>query len=233
MKKPNIIGNILYQVSYELFAMLLPLFTAPFISRMLGADMLGVYSYSRTLATYFGLFGMLGVKNYGNREISVHRDTGDLNIWFWSIYSVQFLASLLMLIVYLGYTFFFVREDQAVTAVQAILIVDSMLDISWFLFGMEQFKKTTTCSMVVKILTTAAVFLMIREPGDLLKYCLIMSGGTFINQFLLWFYARKLVGRPVFDGGRVLAHVKPMLILFIPVVAVSLYTMMDKLMLGP
>ena len=215
MKKPNIIGNILYQVS-----------------RMLGADMLGVYSYSRTLATYFGLFGMLGVKNYGNREISVHRDTGDLNIWFWSIYSVQFLASLLMLIVYLGYTFFFVREDQAVTAVQAILIVDSMLDISWFLFGMEQFKKTTTCSMVVKILTTAAVFLMIREPGDLLKYCLIMSGGTFINQFLLWFYARKLVGRPVFDGGRVLAHVKPMLILFIPVVAVSLYTMMDKLMLG-
>lgn len=86
--------------------------------------------------------------------------------------------------------------------------------------------------MVVKILTTAAVFLMIREPGDLLKYCLIMSGGTFINQFLLWFYARKLVGRPVFDGGRVLAHVKPMLILFIPVVAVSLYTMMDKLMLG-
>lgn len=232
MKKPNIIGNILYQVSYELFAMLLPLFTAPFISRMLGADMLGVYSYSRTLATYFGLFGMLGVKNYGNREISVHRDTGDLNIWFWSIYSVQFLASLLMLIVYLGYTFFFVREDQAVTAVQAILIVDSMLDISWFLFGMEQFKKTTTCSMVVKILTTAAVFLMIREPGDLLKYCLIMSGGTFINQLLLWFYARKLVGRPVFDGGRVLAHVKPMLILFIPVVAVSLYTMMDKLMLG-
>ena len=213
MKKPNIIGNILYQVSYELFAMLLPLFTAPFISRMLGAD-------------------MLGVKNYGNREISVHRDTGDLNIWFWSIYSVQFLASLLMLIIYLGYTFFFVREDQAVTAVQAILIVDSMLDISWFLFGMEQFKKTTTCSMVVKILTTAAVFLMIREPGDLLKYCLIMSGGTFINQFLLWFYARKLVGRPVFDGGRVLAHVKPMLILFIPVVAVSLYTMMDKLMLG-
>ena len=232
MKKPNIIGNILYQVSYELFAMLLPLFTAPFISRMLGADMLGVYSYSRTLATYFGLFGMLGVKNYGNREISVHRDTGDLNIWFWSIYSVQFLASLLMLIIYLGYTFFFVREDQAVTAVQAILIVDSMLDISWFLFGMEQFKKTTTCSMVVKILTTAAVFLMIQEPGDLLKYCLIMSGGTFINQFLLWFYARKLVGRPVFDGGRVLAHVKPMLILFIPVVAVSLYTMMDKLMLG-
>ena len=79
MKKPNIIGNILYQVSYELFAMLLPLFTAPFISRMLGADMLGVYSYSRTLATYFGLFGMLGVKNYGNREISVHRDTGDLS----------------------------------------------------------------------------------------------------------------------------------------------------------
>ena len=98
-KKPNIIGNLLYQIAYELFAMLLPLFTAPFISRMLGADMLGVYSYSRTLATYFGLFGMLGVKNYGNREISMHRDSSDLNGWFWSIYSVQFFASLCMLAV--------------------------------------------------------------------------------------------------------------------------------------
>jgi len=212
--------------------MLLPLFTAPFISRMLGADMLGVYSYSRTLATYFGLFGMLGVKNYGNREISVHRDTGDLNIWFWTIYFVQFFASLLMLVIYLAYTFFFVQGDKVITAVQSILIIDSMLDISWFLFGMEQFKKTTTCSMVVKILTTAAVFLLIREPEDLLEYCLIMSGGTFINQVLLWFYARKTVGRPVFKIERILAHVKPMLILFIPVVAVSLYTMMDKLMLG-
>lgn len=231
-KKPNIIGNLLYQISYELFAMLLPLFTAPFISRMLGADMLGVYSYSRTLAVYFGLFGMLGVKNYGNREISMHRDSKDLNGWFWSIYWIQFFASLLMLTVYVAYTCFAVRENRVILVAQSILILDSMLDISWFLFGMEQFKKTTTCSMIVKILTTVAVFGLVRKPGDLLIYCLIMSVGTFINQALLWFYARKSIGNPVFDGKRIQGHIKPMLILFIPVVAVSLYTMMDKLMLG-
>ena len=231
-KKTNIVSNIFYQVSYELFAILLPLFTAPFISRMLGADMLGVYSYSRTLATYFGLFGMLGVKNHGNREISRRRDDKDLNVCFWSIYAVQFFASLAMLILYMGYTLFFVRDNQVVVAVQSLLIVDSMLDISWFLFGMEEFKKTTTCSMVVKILTTAAVFLLVRGPGDLLEYCLIMSGGVFINQLMLWHYARQVIGRPAVDWKRSLTQVKPMLILFIPVIAVSLYTMMDKLMLG-
>ena len=186
-KKTNVVTNIFYQISYELFAMLLPLFTAPFISRILGADMLGVYSYSRTLATYFGLFGMLGVKNYGNREISRHRDDKDLNLWFWSIYAVQFFASLAMLVLYIGYTIFFVVDNQVIAAVQSILIVDSMLDISWFLFGMEQFKKTTTCSTIVKLLTTTAVFLLVREPGDLLEYCLIMGGGVFINQFMLWY----------------------------------------------
>lgn len=231
-KKTNVVTNIFYQISYELFAMLLPLFTAPFISRILGADMLGVYSYSRTLATYFGLFGMLGVKNYGNREISRHRDDKDLNLWFWSIYAVQFFASLAMLVLYIGYTIFFVVDNQVIAAVQSILIVDSMLDISWFLFGMEQFKKTTTCSTIVKLLTTTAVFLLVREPGDLLEYCLIMGGGVFINQFMLWYYARQAIGKPVFNLKRSLAHGKPMLILFIPVIAVSLYTMMDKLMLG-
>ena len=137
-----------------------------------------------------------------------------------------------MLVLYIGYTIFFVVDNQVIAAVQSILIVDSMLDISWFLFGMEQFKKTTTCSTIVKLLTTTAVFLLVREPGDLLEYCLIMGGGVFINQFMLWYYARQAIGKPVFNLKRSLAHGKPMLILFIPVIAVSLYTMMDKLMLG-
>ena len=90
----------------------------------------------------------------------------------------------------------------------------------------------TTCSTIVKLLTTTAVFLLVRKPGDLLEYCLIMGGGVFINQFMLWYYARQAIGKPVFNLKRSLAHGKPMLILFIPVIAVSLYTMMDKLMLG-
>lgn len=231
-KKVNLILNILYQISYELFAMLLPLLTAPFVSRMLGADALGVYSYSSTMATYFGLCGMLGVKNYGNREISIHHDAADRNVWFWSIYTVQLIASALMLALYGFYVFRFVHENRLIAAVQAILIVVNMIDISWFFFGMEQFRVTTACSMLVKVLTTVSVFLFIRAPQDLLAYCLILGGGNLINQLLLWFLARKLVGRPVFDGKRAAAHVKPMLLFFIPVIAVSLYTMMDKLMLG-
>lgn len=231
-KKFNLVFNILCQVSYELFAMLLPLFTAPFISRVLGADALGIYSYSSTMATYFGLCGMLGVKNYGNREISIHHDASDRNAWFWSIYAVQLIASILMLLLYGIYVVSFVQENRLIAAVQAILIVVNMIDISWFFFGMEQFKVTTACSMLVKVLTTVSVFLLIRAPQDLLEYSLILGGGNLINQILLWILARKMVGRPVFDGRRILSHVKPMLLFFIPVVAVSLYTMMDKLMLG-
>lgn len=122
------------------------------------------------------------------------------------------------------------NADAGIRLMNALL--DASKEISWFLFGMEQFKKTTTCSTIVKLLTTTAVFLLVREPGDLLEYCLIMGGGVFINQFMLWYYARQAIGKPVFNLKRSLAHGKPMLILFIPVIAVSLYTMMDKLMLG-
>ena len=64
MTKPSVKQNLLYQAFYELLVIFLPLITAPYISRILGADGLGRYSYTYSVATYFVLFSMLGIKNY-------------------------------------------------------------------------------------------------------------------------------------------------------------------------
>ena len=38
--------NFLYNVAYQLLVILLPLITTPYISRVLGADRIGVYTYT-------------------------------------------------------------------------------------------------------------------------------------------------------------------------------------------
>lgn len=102
MKKSSIKINVLYQFGYELFAMLIPLVTAPYVSRVLGAERLGIYSWCYSVASYFGLAAMLGVKNYGNREIARNRgDQESLSKTFWSIYAVQCSVSLAALAAYL------------------------------------------------------------------------------------------------------------------------------------
>ena len=90
--------NFLYNVAYQILLILLPLITTPYISRVLGADGIGIYTYTYTVVNYFVLIAMLGVKNYGNRSIaSVRDDPEQLSQTFWEIYGLQFLCSALAL----------------------------------------------------------------------------------------------------------------------------------------
>lgn len=66
--------NFLYNVLYQILLVILPLITAPYISRTLGATAVGVYSYTYSVAYYFLLIAMLGIGNHGNRSIAAVRD---------------------------------------------------------------------------------------------------------------------------------------------------------------
>ena len=91
--------NFLYNAFYQVLTLILPLITTPYISRVMGAERVGVYSYAYSIAYYFGMFILLGTNNYGNRTIaSVRDDKKILSKTFWSIYAMQLFLGLLFLL---------------------------------------------------------------------------------------------------------------------------------------
>src|SRR5690625_1247869 len=70
--------NFLYNVAYQILVMLMPLITTPYISRCLGSQGIGNYSYAYSISSYYVMFIMLGLNNYGNRAIAKSRD--DVNL---------------------------------------------------------------------------------------------------------------------------------------------------------
>ena len=66
--------NFLYNIVYQILLIILPLITAPYVSRTLGATSVGIYSYINSIAYYFLIIAMLGISNYGNREIAAVRE---------------------------------------------------------------------------------------------------------------------------------------------------------------
>ena len=60
----NIKKNFIYNVLYQILIMILPLITTPYIARVIGANGVGVQSYTYSVVNYFVLFAMLGVNNY-------------------------------------------------------------------------------------------------------------------------------------------------------------------------
>ena len=45
--------NLVYNMAYQILVILLPLITAPYVSRVLGAAGLGTYSYVYSISYYF------------------------------------------------------------------------------------------------------------------------------------------------------------------------------------
>ena len=225
--------NFMYNVAYQILLILLPLITTPYISRVLGSDGVGTYAYTYTIANYFMLAAMLGVKNYGNRSIAAVRDNKELlGKTFWQIYGLQFWCSIIVLAAYLIFVFVFEKDYRTIALIQGIYVFSGLLDISWFFFGMEEFKITVVRNIVVRLISLACIFIFVRSSADLWKYTLIMTMGIFCSQGYLWFYIRRFVNwcRP--NRKDMQKHLRAELVLFIPIIAVSLYKMMDKIMLG-
>ena len=228
----KLIKNILYNSSYQILLILLPLITTPYISRVLGASNIGIYAYYFTFAAYFVMFSKLGVANYGSRSIAEVSDSPEqLTQRFSEIYGVQIFASGFAILTYILLYFFQSNPDVYLCA--GLYVLSGLFDISWLYFGLEEFKKTAIRSMIVKCLSVALIFILVQNESDILPYTLICCGTHLVTNLILWMMLPAIKVKLVFKYIKnSLKHLKSMLILFLPVIGISLYNYMDKLMLG-
>ena len=223
--------NFILNSIYQIIAILIPLVTTPYLSRSLGANGIGEYSYSFAIANYFVLFIMLGLNNYGSRSIARARDEKEnCDKIFWEIYEMQLFIGLIVFLIYiLFYVFIF---NSIIVMILIGYVLSAILDVNWFFIGKEEFKIIVIRNILVKILTVISIFVFINNDEDVVIYATIMSISLLISNLILWPYIIKNVKIHKVVVKNVLKHIKPNLVLFIPVISVSIYKYMDKIMLG-
>ncbi len=230
--KKSVVKNYMYNLVYQILILILPLVTTPYLSRVLGSDGVGIYSYTYAIVTYFVLFGSLGIALYGQREIAYAQDQPrKRKKIFFELIIIRFVTVIIAAIVFF---LWFVRGDQYQTYYMILLIelFATAFDISWFFQGIEEFKKTVIRNVLVRIISVSFVFIFVKTSADLWKYILIYSLGDFLGNLLLWFYLPKYL-----KGGKIprlsfKRHIIPLLLLFIPQVTNKLYNLLDTTMLG-
>lgn len=232
-KKSDLKINLIYSVAYQILLIIIPLITAPYVSRTLGANNVGIFSTSNAFANYFLLFAMLGVNNYGNRSVARIRDNRQLlGKTFWEIFTFQFVASVIVCIVYISYVLIIGIDHKTIYLIQFLYVLSAAFDINWCCFGLEKFKLSTTRNIIIRSLMVAAIFIFVRDGSDLPIYTAIIAGGSLVSMLAVWPFILKNVPfvKPSISG--IVSHIKPNLVLFLPVIAISIYNIMDKLMLS-
>lgn len=228
----NLKKNMLYQVVYQVFASVLPLITSPYLSRVLGASGLGIFSYTSTFVAFFSLFAMIGVQNYGTRCISSVNERSEEKRIFWEIYIIQIITSLIAIVLYILTLIYFIKENNVIYSIHLFIIIGCAFDVKWYLYGKEEFRAIVMRDTAVKILTIACIFIFVKSAQDLWKYALIMALGIFGSQIYIWILVIKRVGIQLISLKMVGVHLKPDIMLFIPIVALQIYPLIDKTMIG-
>lgn len=230
--KKSITKNYIYNLTYQILAIILPIITAPYLARTLGAAGTGTYSYTISIVTYFILFGSLGIALYGQREIAFVQDDREKRTQ--NFYSIFVLRCITMTISMIVFYFVFARTGIYSTYYKILLLemFANIIDISWLYQGLEDFRRTATRNIIVKLLSVISIFIFIKDPDDIWKYLLIYVCTTLFGNIVLWFKLNKYIGKISFKNINLLKHLKSTIALFIPQVAIQIYTVLDKTMIG-
>ena len=232
MQQPNIKRNYIYRLLYEILIIITPLITTPYIARVLEPDGVGTYSYISSIMTYFTLAAALGTTSYGAREIAQNRD--DIKIsskLFWEIELMTVCTSAACII---GWIVFILMSGDNKILFLALTptLFATMFDISWFYTGHEKIIYSIIWNAICKILGVFLLFLLVREKGDLVTYVIINSCTLLLGNISMWVFLPKLLIKIDFRELSILRHFRETLIYFIPAVATTMYTVLDKILIN-
>ncbi len=233
MKNKTLFHNLIFNISYQILLIFLPLITTPYVSRVLGPGNSGIYSFTHSVANYFVLFAMLGQMSYGTRSIAfVASDKTQRSKTFWEIYFIQLISSTLVLISYLLYLFLFDLDHLTISILQTLYVLSALFDISWYFQGLSKYRTLVLRNFVVKIISVCLIFILVKKQEDLWKYTTIMAASILVSQIILWFALRNSIEFVFPRLYGCLSHLKSTFLLFFSSIAVSVYKVMDKIMIG-
>lgn len=229
----KLVKNYLYNASYQVFILLVPLVTTPYIARVFGPYGVGINAYTNSVIQYFILFGSIGINLYGNREIAYVRDNKQkLTQIFWEIEFLKIFMVTMSLMMFL-ILLMAVQKYRLYFFCQSFQIIAAAVDISWFFMGIENFHVIIFRNILVKSATIILIFTFVKTPSDLAMYIFIVSCSALGGNITLWSYLKKQLEYFLFPKIKnIFKHFQGTVYLFIPQIATQIYLVLNKTMLG-
>lgn len=229
--KKNIISNFVLTSSQFIF----PLITFPYITKTLSNESLGSVIYVDAFTQYFIIFSALGIPLYGVREISkIKNDVQARSKLVTELLIIKLiLTAFFILLFFLFYLFIpQLKINLPLLKLGCLSIISSSLLIEWFYQGIENYAYITKRTLFVKILSIAFILLLVKNLDDKVIYYAILVAANLLNATINFSYYLKTFHHNFIGKIELKKHFKPLITLFLINVAVSIYTVLDTIILG-
>lgn len=233
--KNTILKNYIYNLTYSVLNIIIPLITIPYVSRVLLSDGVGRVSYAQNVASYFVLVASLGIPNYGIKVIAKNSsDREQLSLRFWEIFLINAFSTLMSTVAFyclvLCNNLF--AEDRSIYIIVGFSVILNFMNVDWFYRGVEDFKYITIRNIAIKTISLACIFLFVHTKDDIIVYALIVTSSTCVNYVFNIVHLRKYISIIHSGSLSIKKHIKPILFMFTSAVAIEIYAQTDTTMIG-
>jgi len=234
MPEQSLLKNYIYNLVLTVANLIFPLIVFAYISRTIGPEGIGKVNFASTLASYFVLFGVFGVNTYGVRTIaSLRHDPIKLKVVFNELFLINCITISISFCLYLFFILinYKTKTDLPLFLINGVTVFFALFSFDWLFQGLENYKYITIRSLIIKTVVILLIFMFVKKKEDYIIYALLFVLGGSANYLFNFYYARKLIGID-FRNINIKRHF-PVLIHFAVIsIIVSLYSGMDKLLLG-
>ncbi len=230
--KQNFIFNALLSLSQVVF----PIITFPYVARIILPTGIGEVTIVESVCRYIMLFSALGIPIYGVREIAkVKNEKDKLNKLFSELIIIHFVITIFILLLFILFIYLIPIFHNKIEfyLLGFFMILSNVFVIEWYFQGIGQFKFITIRNLLVKSILTVVVFIVIKEKNDVYAYFSIIVVTSVINAAINFIYALRTIDLDfTININSMRRHLRPLFYIFSSIAFISIYTLLDTIMLG-
>lgn len=214
-----------------------PLFTVPYLTRILGVEQYGLLGMATSIVAYLTLVTEWGFNWSATQAIAVN--TNDLDAVkhiFWDTIFAKSILAAVCLVVFLPMIVLVpeLRHFSDVLLLSLLPVLANVLTVNWFLQGTEQFVGLATVTLIGRLSSIPLIFAFVHSPSDT-KIAALIQGVSFLGpaiaSFALAMRAVPLASRRFRLSGAI-DQIRSSVHLFISQAAINLYTRSNLVVLG-
>lgn len=233
-KSKSITYNALLRVILNVFNVIIPIITGPYLARTLDVELYGIYNKSLSLIGFLLPFAGFGIYNYGIREISkLKDDEKKRSKLFTMLFVVGAGSSLIVLVCYVMYLLGAIAlSHKMIYYIMTLQIIAVIFNVEYMHEAFENYQFIVCKTLLVRILNVILILSCVRRPDDVIIYAFIYSFLQFLNYFLSFWYIKRQVRFVKISPAEIKNILKPLLVVFLLMNCNMLYTNLDRLVMS-
>lgn len=192
----TLLANFSYVTVLQVFLIVAPLITYPYLVRVLGKDLYGYVILAQVLASYASILINFGSDSVCAKHVSINRDNKEkLSEIVSSVLSVRAVLWAICLVIYVIIILLIpsYRQFFLLFLFSYGLTANELLFPQYFFQGIEQMKYSTIVNIIIKLVFILLIFVVVKSPSDYLYVPLLTTAGYFFGGgYALWIIFKQM-----------------------------------------